>query len=485
MKFLFTFISILLIFILVSPLYATITFERWYGGSGIDHGYSVCEASNGDYIVVGSTKSYGVYSSAVMMIQTDSIGDTIRLKLYDATLGEYGASVSQTYDGGYIISGWTFSFARYWSKGYLIKVDSLGDTLWTRHYGKHYRNAQFFSAIQTLDSGYVAAGFITDSTGSNSCNIYLVKIDSNGDTLWTKKYGGYLWDEGYSVDQTLDGGYIITGSATSFGAGGQDVYLIKTNSDGDTLWTKTYGGSGSDKGNSVSQTLDGGYIIAGTTNSFGAGNADIYLVKTNSTGDSIWTKTYGGTEYDNGYCVSQTSDGGYILTGKTNSYGAGFDDVYIIKTDSLGDIMWTRTYGDTSSDRGLSIVQTNDGGFIVAGWTMSYGAGSNDFYLIKTDSLGNVGVKEHSDLRPEIRDIRLTTSPNPFTTSATISIPGLSEDQINRVSKIELKIYDISGKLVMSVPLKTKHLSLGTDLSPGIYFLKLKGKPVGKVVKVK
>ena len=269
-----------------------------------------------------------------------------------------------------------------------ISVFAQPDTLWTRTYGGSSSDYGF-CVQQTADEGFVFVGN-TQSFGAGGGDVYLVKTNSNSDTLWTRAYGGASTDNGYGIQQTTDGGYIIIGSTMSYGAGGRDFYLIKTNPTGDTLWTRTYGGIGTyDIGYKVQQTLDGGYILSGYTNSFGAGGYDFYLVKTNSIGDTLWTHTYGGTETELGRCARMTSDGGYIFVGYTNSYGAGLNDVYLVKTNSLGDTLWTRTYGGIASDVGNSVQQTDDGGYIIGGQTLSYGAGGNDVYLIKADSTGN------------------------------------------------------------------------------------------------
>jgi len=163
-------------------------------------------------------------------------------------------------------------------------------------------------------------------------------------------------DQGHSVQQTNDGGYIISGITYSFGNGDGDVYLIKTDGNGDSLWTKTFGGTGRDKGSSVQQTSDGGYIITGSTESFGNGEEDVYLIKTDVNGDSLWTKTFGGSDEDEGHSVQQTSDGGYIISGRTYSFGNGEGDVYLIKTDSQGNVTSTFNIPTTSSNRKLKKV---------------------------------------------------------------------------------------------------------------------------------
>jgi hypothetical protein len=365
-------------FILLLPLSspAQITFERTYGGSSADEAYFVQQTSDGGFIITGWTDSFGAGDLDVYLIKTDSLGETLWTKTYGGILTDIGNSVLQLSDGDFIIVGLTYSFGAGSFDVYLIKTNSIGDTLWTKTYGG--ASGDYGSLIQeTSEGGFIIAG-LTQSFGAGGADVYLIKTDSLGDTIWTKTYGDIEWDESWSVYQTSDKGFIITGWTESFGAGSGDVYLIKTDSLGDTLWTRSYGGIDGDAGKFVQETSVGGFIIAGWTQSFGAGGADVYLIKTDSQGDTLWTKTYGSSDNDYANSIQETFNGGFIIIGWTFSFGAGSADVYLIKTDSIGDSLWTKTYGGIDGDVGWSGQQTLDGGFIITGVTGSFGSGGGD-----------------------------------------------------------------------------------------------------------
>jgi len=203
---------------------------------------------------------------------------------------------------------------------------------------------------------------------------------------WVSVYGGNQYDRGRGIAQTSDKGYIVCGPASSYGIGNTDFYLLKIDSAGKYLWQNTFGGINIENAFSVNQTKDSGFVICGYTNSFGAGDYDAYLVKTNSSGILQWEKTFGGSNWDFSYWAEQTNDGGYIIAGETFSYGNN-SQAYLLKTNSNGDTLWTKQFGGTDDDASYEVHQTADNGFILAGYTRTI-AGDSDFYLVKTDSVG-------------------------------------------------------------------------------------------------
>ncbi len=226
---------------------------------------------------------------------------------------------------------------------------------------------EFSSSVkQVTDGGFIFTGYTT-SSGAGNKDVWLVKTDSHGNLEWSKTFGGLDDDAGKSVAETKDGGFIITGYTRSFGAGLRDLWLIKTDAFGNHEWDRTFGGSDNDGGESVKQTFDSGFIIAGYTKSFGAGSSDLWLIKTDAFGNHEWDYTFGGTKDDIGYDVEITPEGAYVITGSTKSFSANHRDVWVVKTSSDGIEEWSRTYGDSYENFGYSIQQTKDGGFIIGG----------------------------------------------------------------------------------------------------------------------
>ncbi|MEK6776947.1 MAG: hypothetical protein AABY87_08715 [bacterium] len=266
--------------------------------------------------------------------------------------------------------------------------DRGGRILWEKSYGGGIGTC----GQQTFDRGYIIAGY-TFSYGKGKGDVYLIKTDENGNVRWEKTFGGAKWDKANSVQQTTDGGYILAGETDSYGArkmlGESDVYLIKTDQNGNAIWERTFGGRGDDAAYSVQQTTDGGYILAGKTDSYGAGESDVYLIRTDENGNAIWQKTFGGKEDDKASSILQTAEGGYILVGQRDFYGSLRGDVYLIKTDENGNVLWEKIYGTAKQEGGVSIRETSDGGYIILGHRVP-GSLEQDIMLIKTNRTGEV-----------------------------------------------------------------------------------------------
>jgi hypothetical protein len=353
--------------------------NKTFGGSDYDEGKSVYQTSDGGYIITGNTSSFGGSDQDVLLIKTDSLGNKEWIKTFDRMgFDDTGNSVQETSDSGFIICGTTEIFV------WLIKTDSLGNEQWNKVYGNMSFDSEGYSVDQTSD-GYIITGGTKQFSATN-WDAWWIKVDLGGNKMWDYHLGGSQNDYGMSVQDT-GMGFIITGYTFSYGEGLSDVWLIKTEADGSHSWNMTFGGGGSDRGNSVHMSSDGGYIITGLTYSFGGDIPNAWLIKTDSNGNHIWNKTYGWTGGDTGNSGQQTSDGGYILTGLTDSFGAGGFDVLVVKTDSSGNEQWNKTFGGSAWDWGKSIQQTIDGGYIITGLTDSYGLGW-DVWLIKINETG-------------------------------------------------------------------------------------------------
>ncbi|MCL0075319.1 hypothetical protein M1O17_00290 [Dehalococcoidia bacterium] len=370
--------------------------SRTFGGAESDRGYSVQQTDDGGFIVTGETMSFGAGEFDLWLIKTDSEGNKQWSRTFGGAKGDWGNSVQQTDDGGFVITGWTESFGAGLTDLWLIKTDSVGNKEWSRTFGgAGWDEGQ--SVQQTADGGFIITGMTRSFSVGGDHDLWLIKTDSQGNEQWSRIFGGTSPDAGFLVQQTIDGGFVITGMTRSFGAGWDDLWLIKTNSQGNEQWNRTFGGAKTDWGSSIQQTTDGGFIITGMTGSFGAGGDDLWLIKTDSQGNKEWSRTFGGANLDIGHSVQQTDDGGFIITGMTRSFGAGLTDLWLIKTDSQGNKEWSRTFGGTDWDTGHSVQQTDNGGFIITGRTRSFGAGENDLWLIKVASRETViGIVEEA-----------------------------------------------------------------------------------------
>lgn len=433
---------------------------RTFGGPEKDGGICVQQTSDGGYIVTGFTYSFSTIPSKAerWVFKLDSLGHSQWSKTY----GEGSAgSIRQTSDGGYIFAGGDTIF----------KINSSGEIQWSRGYGAAV------ACIQELKGGgYVVTG---TKLGGEHGEFWLLKVNMAGDSLWSREYTKGNAGSGASfVEETSDGGFIITGlmvdstfqnEAPIYKA---TLWLVKTNASGDTSWTRTYGGEiwdAFDIGRCVRQTKDGDFIITGSRRS------SLWLLKTDAQGDTIWGKVYEGA----GYCVEQTVDGGYIITGPTDPVTASasvldltFEDVptpqsgdlELIKTNENGDTVWIRIYGGAETDAGRYVQQTDDNGYIVVGYTYSFGAGWQDLYLLKTDSLGLLGVVEQP-ISKETEDWQVIT---PIGSKVAIRYT-------NAPQGFQASVFDVSGRKVADIHSSSSAgvLTWGEGFTPAVYFIRV------------
>jgi len=360
------------------------------GGPQEDRSEVAHQTMDGGYIISGSTYSYGSGSGDIWLVKTDSYGDEQWNRTFDGSTGFLDNSLSsrQTSDGGYIIGG--IKDLNGAQDVWLIKTDSNGIEQWSNTFGT---DGYYITRCvqQTSDGGYIIVGWFNLSLPGGEGDAFMIKTNSTGDEQWNKTFTGEGADGIYSIQQTSDGGYIATGlfsNQITFG----EVMLFKFDKNGNHTWNKTIPGSVYDEaGQCVKETADGGFIIASRCYIYdGWPNGDAWVIKANSTGAEQWNKTFGKpNSRERAARVYQTSDGGYIAIGSTFSYGMGESDVWLIKTDPNGNEQWNKTHGGENGDGGSSVHEMPDGGFQVFGETHSYGAGNRDILLFKTDSFGN------------------------------------------------------------------------------------------------
>jgi len=376
--------------------------NRTFGGSSSDVGTYCQRTPDGGYIITGYTSSYGADAPFSWLIKVQHRGDLWLIKTdgqgnreWDRTYGglgkDLGFYVQQTEDDGYLIVGGKKSF---WIIGnydlWVIKTDAVGNVAWEKTYGMSGEDLGF-AGQQTEDGGYIIVGYTSVSDGRKA---RIIKVDSQGNKI-RDIVTGRVNSEAACIQLTGDGGCIITGYTKPSEAAQEDVWLIKTDSNGTMQWQKTFGGSNRDVGISVEPTGDGGYIVTGFTESFGGGMGDVWLIKTDAFGGEEWNRTFGGGDFESGESVQPTEDGGHIIAGykaipaeNRSGYSRLFftsrlGRLWLIKTDDMGNRQWDLTYGGSGNDWGNCVQETQDGGYVVAGVTESYGAGKEDVWLIK------------------------------------------------------------------------------------------------------
>jgi len=381
---------VLLIISTVSASSSSTALDKLYGGSLDDKAAAIVQTGDGGYAIAGTTSSFGAGSADFWLIKVDPSGNMQWNRTYGGPEADVAHAMVQTSDGGYAIAGQTYSFGAGDSDFWLVKVDSSGSIQWHKTYGQTTADGAT-SLIQTSGGGYVLAGYSTDSNATK--DLWFVKTDSSGNMQWNRTYGGSRWDEANSVIQTSDGGYALAGTTSSFSDDmSSDFWLVKTDSNGNVEWNKTYTEQKSDSAQSVIQTSDGGYTLAGHTARAIVDTPDVWVSNVDSDGNMEWDVTWAPTEPALTNSIIQTSDGGYAVTGWTSSW-TGFPGLssymFLIKVDVNGNIQWNSTYEGLGDNNDLFAVQTDDGGYALAGTTRSsYENAYYDIWFAKADTEG-------------------------------------------------------------------------------------------------
>jgi hypothetical protein len=321
------------------------------------------------------------------LVKTDSEGGLLWSRTLGGPAWDYATAIQETQDGGYVLTGSTNSFGAGGQDILLVRMDAHGGVLWSSTFGGP-ANERAEGVLIGPEDDIIIFG-TTDSYGAGSGDLYLVKADENGEEIWSRTYGGTEDEMAGSVERTRDGGFILAGTTRSFGSGKRDVYVVRTNSHGDQLWDKRHGSEAHDVAYGVKETMDGGYVIVGATEGSDSGTWDVYLIRIDAQGEALWHRAWGDGGYEVGYSVMETADLGFFVSGYKDPFGSDKWDAYLIRTDEEGKTLWSATYGGEGNDRADALQQTADGSLIIAGSTDGSGSGGWDMYLLRTDAEGN------------------------------------------------------------------------------------------------
>ena len=376
-------------------------FSKVFGAYDAEMGYSIQHTSDNGYIISGATSSYWATDSLPRIFKTqhgvtdaiiaklDSMGEAEWIYAYGGELFESAFNVQETNDGQYFFAGYTNSTGAGLYDIWIVKLDNNGTQIWEKTIGGQNSDLGLHSDL-TADGGYIITGY-TIPDGQTDKDFYLVKIDVNGNVEWEKTYGDSSSQTAKYIQETSDSGFIIAGDSWT-ATTNNDIYIVKTDRDGDTIWETKIIESNNDQAFSIKET-NSGYILIGTTTSLGMGNKDIWVIKLDNQGSVEWNKTYGGEALEYGFDIIQHGNG-YVFTGSTSSYGTEFYDIWILKIDASGELIWDVIYGGPMIDIGRAIIENQSGGFTLLGQTSSYGSGEYDFWVLRLNEFGIVAISD-------------------------------------------------------------------------------------------
>ena len=467
--------SVLIILLLCCEgLYAQTLFTRVFGGSSYDTGAEVIQTPDGGYLVAGTTGSFGVESGQVLLFKTDTEGYVEWRRFYGGDYADQAVSMELSADGNLIIAGNTETAENSY-QAYAIKLNMDGDTLWTRNYGGP--DWDFCRQVTALpDSGFALFG---QTYSSGEGDFFLVRIDGDGDTLWTKTYGGPALESGESISQPVDGGFYLAGYTESYGDGMTDMYIIRTDENGDTIWTKTYGGTLDDFCYSVATTADTGYVLAGGTYNNTPGLSDMVVRKESNAVSWVKHEPRSSSSFFTDVIIEPGS-GNVTCVGYEEGGAFGKEDARIIRFGGL-DGIWNgmaRSHGSAENDRFVDVKLCSDNGYVMAGYTQGYLDRFDDVYLVRGDNNGIAVQPELGINELEIGGNTFKTGlgPNPFRdVNPSFNIENFQTVASSVGEPISLLLFNSLGQNIIAVPVVSGKTELNLEsLKAGIYHYQLK-----------
>lgn len=437
---------------------AQVKFQRTFGGTSVDRGFVAYPTSDGGYLIAGQYKADAATPEDQFFVKMNSDATVYWTRTIGGASNDYVRASFQTTDGGYVFVGHTTSYGAIGANNiYLTRVNSDATTIWSKAIstlgGASIDEA--YSVVQTADNGFMIAG-VVEGIGMGDKDLGMISVNSDGTAFWVKSFGSTAADRGASIYPLAGGGYIFTGQTMRFNSG--DMYFLRTNSDGSSYLTTNFGTAFLDYGRSAIEASNGDIVVAGETGS----NSNLYLVRSTSDGSPIWSRSIGGSSAgtEGAQMIRETSDGGFIIAGSITGGGThGGSDVFLVKTNSSGVVSWAKAFGGTNDEFGHSVAICPDGGYLIAGYTNSFGAGNYDLYLIKTDSNGSSGCNENA----------VSTTTATITTNTSASTGSSSGGAA------------IAGGSVTTPTIVGKNACTGSTLMP-VECVRFSGKRIGRSV---
>ena len=358
--------------------------QKAYGGDDRDRAFDVIALKDGGAMVAGLSRSYGKGRSDMLIVKLDKTGKIIWRSSYGGKKKDYAKAITRTSDGNFIAVGSSESF----SEGgdldvYVVKFDTEGKRAWQKNFGGKEKDEA--KAVVAVNNGGVLVAGYTESYGKGRRDVYILYIDKNGKEIWSKAIGGESDDDAYAITLTADGGFVVAGGTESYGAGRSDFYMLKFDGKGKFLWDKIYGEDNEDVIHAITPTPEGGFVVAGKTGSFGSKHSDIDIIKYDKKGNQVWHRIYGFKSKEWANSITRISGGGYLVAGTTKSFGFGKFDFYLLELDSEGHSVWANVYGGENKDVAHGVARMSDGKVLVVGETESFGKGGYDFFMLKLE----------------------------------------------------------------------------------------------------